>query len=59
MYQVFNMGHRMEVYCKKEVSESIIKTSKEFNVDAKIIGYVEEASKNELIIDSEEGIIEY
>mgnify|MGYP003325343417 CR=1 FL=1 len=59
MYQVFNMGHRMEIYCKKEASESIIKTSKEFNVDAKIIGYVEEASKNELIIDSEEGIIEY
>ena len=59
MYQVFNMGHRMEIYCKKEASESIIQTSKEFNVDAKIIGYVEDASKNELIIDSKEGVIEY
>ena len=59
MYQVFNMGHRMEIYCKKEVSESIIKISKEFNVDAKIVGYVEESSRNELVIESEEGTIEY
>ena len=59
MYQVFNMGHRMEIYCKKEVSESIIKTSKEFNVDAKIVGYLEESSRNELINESEAGTIEY
>ena len=59
MYQVFNMGHRMEIYCKKELSESIIKISKEFNVDAKVIGHVEESSKNELIIESEKGTIEY
>ena len=59
MYQVFNMGHRMEIYCNKKVSESIIKTSKEFNVDAKIIGYVEDSSKNELVIESKEGTIEY
>ena len=59
MYQVFNMGHRMEIYCKKEISDSIIKTSKELNVDAKIVGYVEESSRNELIIESQEGTIEY
>ena len=53
------MGHRMEVYCKKELSESIIETSKEFNVDAKVVGHVERSSKNELIIESENGTIEY
>ena len=59
MYQVFNMGHRMEVYCKKELSESIIKISKGFGVDAKVIGHVEKSSKNELIIESENSTIEY
>ena len=59
MYQVFNMGHRMEVYCKKELSESIIQISKEFDVDAKVIGYVEKSSKNELIIESENSSIKY
>ena len=59
MYQVFNMGHRMEIYCKKEVSESIIKISKEFDVEAKIIGYIEESENNQLIIDSEEGTFVY
>ena len=59
MYQVFNMGHRMEVYCKKELSESIIQISKEFDVDAKVIGHVEKSSKNELIIESENSSIKY
>ena len=59
MYEVFNMGHRMEIYCKPKVAGDIISISKSFNVDAKIIGKVEKSVKKSLIIESEEGIIEY
>lgn len=41
MYQVFNMGHRMELYVDPSVAEEIIEISRSFNVDAKIIGRVE------------------
>ena len=59
MYEVFNMGHRMEIYCKPKVASDIISISKSFNVDAKIIGKVEKSVKKSLIIESKEGIIEY
>ena len=59
MYEVFNMGHRMEIYCKPKVAGDIISISKSFNVDAKIIGKVEKSVKKSLIIESEEGIIKY
>ena len=59
MYEVFNMGHRMEIYCSQTISNDIIDISKEFNVEAKVIGFVENSSKNELIIESKEGNIEY
>lgn len=45
MYQVFNMGHRMEFYVPAELADFIIETSKSFGIDAQIIGRVEE-SKN-------------
>ena len=59
MYEVFNMGLRMEIYCAPTVADEIIDISKKFNVEAKIIGLVEDSSKNELIIESREGIINY
>ncbi len=59
MYEVFNMGHRMEIYCDKSVANNIISISKEFQVDAKVIGYVENSNKNSLVLQSEEEIIEY
>ncbi len=59
MYQVFNMGHRMEIYTDKKISEDIIRISKSFGVDAKIIGEISESDKNKLTINSPEGIIEY
>ncbi|SRX54018.1 AIR synthase related protein [Aequorivita sp. CIP111184] len=52
MYQVFNMGHRMEIYVPEEIAESIIKISKSFNVDAQIVGRVEGASSKKLTIKS-------
>ena len=59
MYEVFNMGHRMEIYCDNSIADNIISISKEFEVDAKIIGRVEESSKNSLFLKSREEIIEY
>jgi len=59
MYQVFNCGHRMELYVKPEVAEAIIKISKSFNVDAKIIGRVETSSQKKLTIKSEYGTFSY
>ncbi len=59
MYQVFNCGHRMELYVSKEVAEDIITISKSFNVDAKIIGRVETSDTKKLTIKNEYGIFEY
>ena len=59
MYQVFNMGHRMELYVEPQAAESIIEISKSFNVDAKIIGRVEESDEKILTIKSEFGTFNY
>ena len=59
MYKVFNMGHRMEIYVPKEIAEDIITISKSFNVDAQIIGRVEEFQGKKLTINSEFGIYRY
>ena len=59
MYQVFNMGHRMELYVPKEIAQSIIEISKSFNVDAQIVGYVESSNLKKLTIQSEFGTFTY
>ena len=58
MYQVFNMGHRMEIYVRPEVADKVIAVSKSFNIDAQIVGHVEEGPKS-LTIKSEYGIFNY
>ena len=59
MYKVFNMGHRMELYVSPESANQIIKISKSFGVDAKIIGRVEESEEKKLTIVSENGTYIY
>jgi len=59
MYKVFNMGHRMEIYLSPEHAEEIIAISKEFGIDAKIIGRIEASDKKELLIESEFGTFRY
>lgn len=59
MYQVFNCGHRMELYVNPQVAEAIISISKSFNVDAKIIGHVAPSEEKKLTIKSEFGVFEY
>ncbi|HKC37749.1 MAG TPA: AIR synthase-related protein, partial [Chitinophagaceae bacterium] len=50
MYQVFNMGTRLEIYSHEKDAATIISVAKNFGVDAQIIGRVEESQKQELII---------
>ena len=59
MYKVFNMGHRMEVYLAPEHAERVIAISREFGIDARIVGRVEPSEGNELVIESEFGRFEY
>jgi phosphoribosylformylglycinamidine cyclo-ligase len=59
MYQVFNCGHRMELYVSPESAKDIISISKSFNVDAKIIGRVEASKDKKLTISSEFGQFDY
>ncbi len=61
MYKVFNMGHRMEFYVPAEIAEDIIAISKKYDVDAKVIGRVEESADGtaKVLLTSEHGYFEY
>ena len=59
MYQVFNMGTRLEIYTNEKDAEPIISISKKFGVDAQIIGKVEENVRKELVIKTVTAQIEY
>ena len=59
MYKVFNMGHRMEVYVTPDRAQEVIDITRSFGIDAQIIGFVEKADKNSLVIESEFGHFEY
>ena len=58
MYQVFNMGHRMEIYVTPDKADEIIAISKSFNIDAQVIGHIENGPKS-LTIHSEFGTFNY
>ena len=59
MYQVFNMGHRLEIYTNNNTADEIISICDSFSLDAKIIGRVEENSGNKLTIKSSKGHFNY
>jgi len=59
MYQVFNMGHRFEIYLPESFAKDIISISNSFNIDAQIVGYCEPSIKKKLTIKSEFGQFEY
>ena len=58
MYKVFNMGHRLEVYLSPEHAQEVIDISRSFNIDAQIVGHIEEGKKS-LTIKSEFGEFNY
>ena len=55
MYQVFNMGTRLEIYTTENEADRIINVAKGFGVDARVIGRVEETGKKELVIETKQG----
>ena len=59
MYQVFNMGHRMELFIPEAVASTLISISESFGVDAKIVGRVEASTKKQLTISSPYGKFKY
>ena len=59
MYKVFNMGHRLEVYTSAQHAQEVIDIARAFNIDARIIGHVENADANHLTIKSPYGVFEY
>lgn len=59
MYQVFNMGHRMELYVEPSIAEHIIEISKSFSVDAQVIGHVESSKNKKLTLETVYGTITY
>jgi len=59
MYQVFNMGHRMELYVDEDVAEGLMTISKSYNIEAKIIGRVESSEKPKISIRTPNSVIDY
>lgn len=59
MYQVFNMGHRFEIYVPEEIVDDIIEISESFNVAAQVVGRVEVSDKKEVVIQSDKGVFFY
>ena len=59
MYRVFNMGHRMELYVRKEIADDIISIANSYNVEASVVGHCKASQKNELTIVNEEGTYTY
>lgn len=59
MYKVFNMGHRLELYVSENIADKLIAIAKQFNINAKVIGRVENAQEKQLSIISEHGNFKY
>ncbi len=59
MYEVFNMGHRFEIYLPEAHANEIMEIAKSFNIDAQVVGHVLDADHNEVQIDSPYGVFNY
>ena len=59
MYQVFNMGHRLEIFTNEIAAQKMIKVAKQFNIEAQVIGRVETSDKKELLLKGSFGEIRY
>jgi phosphoribosylformylglycinamidine cyclo-ligase len=59
MYQVFNMGHRLEIFTDESTAAQMIAEAAQFNIEAKVIGHVEESNKKELLLKLKNMIITY
>ena len=59
MYRVFNMGTRLEIYTDEKTAEELISISRQFEIDAQIIGYVDDSDKKQVTVKTEYGEFTY
>jgi phosphoribosylformylglycinamidine cyclo-ligase len=59
MYQVFNMGHRMEIYTDESTAESVISIATKYGLSAQIVGRCEAYTGKKLTLSGEHGSFEY
>lgn len=59
MYQVFNMGQRLEIFTDESTAKEIVKISESFGIPAQVSGYVEASATKEVVIESEHGRFVY
>jgi phosphoribosylformylglycinamidine cyclo-ligase len=59
MYQVFNMGHRMEIYLSEAHAPAAIEAAQAFGIEAQVVGYVEAAEENGVVLETPQGIFEF
>ena len=59
MYQVFNCGHRMELYVPEDVADELIEISRSFGVEAQVVGRVQKSPSKKLTIKGPYGKFEY
>jgi phosphoribosylformylglycinamidine cyclo-ligase len=59
MYQVFNMGHRLEIFTTAAAADDLIRTSQSFGIDARVVGRVEPAREKSLLLRTRFGDITY
>ncbi|MBK6621027.1 MAG: phosphoribosylformylglycinamidine cyclo-ligase [Saprospirales bacterium] len=59
MYQVFNMGHRMEIYLPEKHADAAIQAAEGYGIEARIVGYVEDAPVSQVRLETPMGVFEY
>ena len=59
MYQVFNMGHRLEVYTTENQAQRVIDIANRFNIDARVVGRVEAADRSTVTLHTPDGVFDY
>jgi phosphoribosylformylglycinamidine cyclo-ligase len=59
MYQVFNMGQRLEFYLGEKDAQAILDIARSFNIDAQVVGFVEDMDGEQVRVESDKGIFEY
>jgi phosphoribosylformylglycinamidine cyclo-ligase len=59
MYQVFNMGHRLEIFTNQKTADALIAIAADFNIDAQVVGRVEAAEKSSLHLHTSTGVIDF
>lgn len=58
MYQIFNMGHRLEIYTDETSARRMIEIAEDYNINARLIGHVEKAETSSVVVTDDKGTYE-